>query len=120
MASDNFLNLFANNTNTVTLTPGETLFHKGDAAHQMYMVKSGEMPIVDGNHVFETIPSGGVFSEVALISEDPRSATTKATSHSVVIPVDAKRFLYMVQRSPMFALRVMDVMSSRLRTMNCG
>jgi CRP-like cAMP-binding protein len=118
MASDNFLNLFANETNTVTVAPGEALFQKGDAGHQMYVVKSGEMQIVDGNQVFETIPPGGIFGEMALISKDPRSATAKATSHSIVIPVDEKRFLYMVQQTPMFALRVMDVMSSRLRAMN--
>jgi CRP-like cAMP-binding protein len=118
MASDNFLNLFANETNTVTLAPGEVLFHKGDAGHQMYVVKSGEMQIVDGDHVFETIAPGGIFGEMALISKDPRSATAKATGHAVVIPVDEKRFLYMVQQTPMFALRVMDVMSSRLRAMN--
>ena len=118
MTSDNFLSLFANETNTVTLAPGEALFHKGDTGHQMYVVKSGEMQIVDGNHVFETIAPGGIFGEMALVSNDARSATAKATSHSVVIPVDEKRFLYMVQQTPMFALRVMDVMSSRLRAMN--
>jgi CRP/FNR family transcriptional regulator, cyclic AMP receptor protein len=118
MAFDNFLSLFANETNTVSLVPGEVLFHKGDAGHQLYVVKSGEMQIVDGDCVFETIPPGGIFGEMALISKDPRSATAKATSHSVVIPVDEKRFLYMVQQTPLFALRVMDVMSLRLRAMN--
>ena len=118
MASDNFLNLFANETNAVTLSPGQALFHKGDAGHQMFVVQSGEIQIVDGNHVFETVPPGGIFGEMALISKDPRSATAKAISHSVVIPIDDKRFLYMVQQTPMFALRVMDVMSSRLRAMN--
>jgi CRP/FNR family transcriptional regulator, cyclic AMP receptor protein len=118
MASDNFLSLFANETNTVSLAPGDVLFHKGDAGHQLYVVKSGEMQIVDGGHVFETIPPGGIFGEMALISKDPRSATAKAKSHSVVIPVDEKRFLYMVQQTPIFALRVMDVMSWRLRAMN--
>src|SRR5262249_31122021 len=118
MGCDNFLNLFANETNTVTLAPGEALFRKGDTGHQMFVVKSGEIQIVDGNHVFETVPPGGIFGEMALISKDPRSATAKSTSQSVVIPVDEKRFLYMVQQTPMFALRVMDVMSSRLRAMN--
>jgi CRP/FNR family transcriptional regulator, cyclic AMP receptor protein len=118
MISDNFLNLFANESNTVTLASGETLFHKGDPGHQMYVVKSGEIQIVDGAHMLETVAPGGIFGEMALISKDPRSATAKAKSHSVVIPIDERRFLYMVQQTPMFALRVMDVMSSRLRAMN--
>jgi CRP/FNR family transcriptional regulator, cyclic AMP receptor protein len=118
MSSDNFLNLFANERDTVTLTPGQILFSKGDPGHQLYVVKSGELQILDGNHVFETISAGAIFGEMALVSKDPRSATVKATRESVVIPVDEKRFMYLVQHTPMFALRVMNVMSTRLRTMN--
>ena len=118
MTSENFLGLFANETNTVTLAPGQVLFKKGDAGHHMYVVKSGELQIMDGNHVFETISAGAIFGEMALISKDPRSATVKATRESIVIPVDEKRFIFLVQQTPMFALRVMNVMSDRLRTMN--
>lgn len=116
--TENFLRLFANETNAVTLAPGQTLFSKGDTGHQMFVVKSGEVQIVDGAVVFETISPGGIFGEMALISKDPRSATAKAKTESVVIPVDEKRFLYLVQQTPLFALRVMDVMSARLRAMN--
>jgi CRP-like cAMP-binding protein len=118
MTSNNFLGLFANERDAVTLAPGETLFKKGDAGHHMFVVKSGELQIVDGNHVFETISEGGIFGEMALISKDPRSATAKAVRDAVVIPVDEKRFLFLVQQTPMFALRVMNVMSARLRAMN--
>jgi CRP/FNR family transcriptional regulator, cyclic AMP receptor protein len=116
--TENFLRLFANESNVVTLAPGQTLFNKGDAGHQMFVVKSGEVQIVDGPVVFEVITPGGIFGEMALISKDPRSATAKAKTESVVIPVDEKRFLYLVQQTPLFALRVMDVMSARLRAMN--
>jgi CRP-like cAMP-binding protein len=100
------------------LAPGATLFKKGDAGHHMYVVKSGELQIVDGNHVFETIAAGGIFGEMALISKEGRSATAKAVRETVVIPIDEKRFLFLVQQTPKFALRVMNVMSVRLRKMN--
>lgn len=118
MPSDNFLALFSNERDTVTLAPGATLFKKGDAGHHMYVVKSGELQIVDGNHVFETIAAGGIFGEMALISKEGRSATAKAVRETVVIPIDEKRFLFLVQQTPKFALRVMNVMSVRLRKMN--
>jgi CRP-like cAMP-binding protein len=35
-----------------------------------------------------------------------------------VIAVDQKRFLFMVQQTPFFAIRVMRVITQRLRTMN--
>jgi len=118
MNSDNFLGLFASEKEVVTLEPGQDLFRKGDAGHHMYVVQSGELQIIDGNHVFETIPGGGLFGEMALIGKDPRSATAKAIRETVVIPVDEKRFLFVIQQTPLFAIRVMRVMSTRLRTMD--
>jgi CRP/FNR family transcriptional regulator, cyclic AMP receptor protein len=118
MLSENFLGLFDNERNTVALAPGQILFNKGDSGHQMFVLKSGELQIVDGNHVFETVSPGGILGEMALISKEPRSATAKATRDSIVIPLDEKRFLFLVQQAPMFALRVMNVLSARLRAMN--
>jgi CRP/FNR family transcriptional regulator, cyclic AMP receptor protein len=42
----------------------------------------------------------------------------RAVKQSVVIPLDERRFLFMVSQTPFFALRVMRVMSARLRAMN--
>ena len=37
---------------------------------------------------------------------------------SIVIPIDEPRFLFLVQQTPFFALRVMRVLTARLRAMN--
>jgi len=116
--SEDFLGLFGNDTEGVTLSPGQTLFEKGEPAHGLYVVKSGEVQILDGNHVFETVGQGGILGEMALVDGGVRSATVRAIAPSVVIPVDERRFLFMVQQTPFFALRVMRVMSARLRAMN--
>ena len=62
----------------------------------MYVVKSGDVQVVDGNHVFETVSSGGIVGEMALVNEEPRTATVRALSASEVIVVDQKRFLFLV------------------------
>jgi|GEM_PF-3344379 len=36
---EDFLGLFRNETDTVTLQPGQVLFEKGYAGHHMYVVK---------------------------------------------------------------------------------
>jgi len=64
------------------------------------------------------VPAGGILGEMALISEHPRSATVRAIRESVVIPVDERRFSFLVQQAPFFAIRVMRVMSARLEAMN--
>jgi CRP/FNR family transcriptional regulator, cyclic AMP receptor protein len=115
---EDFLELFRSETDVVTLQPGQELFKKGDVGRHMYVVKSGELQIVDGNHVFETVSAGGILGEMALISQEPRSTTVRAVSKSIVVPVDEKRFLFLVQQTPFFAVRVMRVMSARLRMMN--
>jgi len=117
MAED-FLALFSHATDVVTLSPGQVLFKKGEKGDQLYIVKSGEVAISDGNHVFETLSAGGILGEMALVDEQPRSATAHAVTEAEVIPIDQRRFLFLVQQTPFFAVRVMRVMCARLRVMN--
>jgi CRP/FNR family transcriptional regulator, cyclic AMP receptor protein len=116
--TEDFLGLLGKETEVVTLAPGETLFEKGEPGHCMYVVKSGDLQILDGNYVYETVSTGGIVGELALVDAGPRSATVRAIRQSVVIPVNERRFLFMLQQTPFFALRVMRVLSARLRAMN--
>ncbi|WP_368904850.1 Crp/Fnr family transcriptional regulator [Taklimakanibacter lacteus] len=115
--SENFLGSFRNGEE-ISLDAGQILFSKGDVGSEIYIVRSGELQILDGNQVFETIGPGGIVGEMALVDGAPRSATVRASVPSEVIPFNEKRFLFMVQQTPHFALRVMKVMSARLRAMN--
>jgi CRP/FNR family cyclic AMP-dependent transcriptional regulator len=115
--SENFLGSFRNGEE-MRLDAGQVLFKKGDVGHEIYVVRSGELQILDGNRVFETVGPGGIVGEMALVDGGPRSATVRANSASEVNPIDERRFLFMVRETPHFALRVMRVMSARLRAMN--
>ncbi|MGE0240510.1 MAG: Crp/Fnr family transcriptional regulator [Parvibaculaceae bacterium] len=115
---NDFLSLFGDDAETIKLDAGQVLFEQGEPANSLYIVKSGELQILNGNHAFETVGKGGILGEMALVDGGSRSATVKAVTASQVIPLDEKRFLFMVAQTPYFALRVMKVMSARLRTMN--
>jgi CRP-like cAMP-binding protein len=112
------LGLFASETEVVTLAPGETLFEKGEPGRLMYVVKTGSLQIIDGNHFYETVSAGGIVGEMALVDGSVRSATVRASEPSIVIPISERRFLFLVQEIPYFAIRVMRVMTARLRAMN--
>ena len=116
--TEDFLGLLGKDADVVTLAPGEVLFEKGEPGRFIYVVKSGDLQIIDGNYVYETVSAGGILGEMALVDAGPRSATARAIKQSVVVPVDERRFLFMVQQTPFFAIRVMRVMSARLRAMN--
>jgi len=55
---------------------------------------------------------------LALIDHGQRSASAIAKTDCKIVPLDEKRFLYMVQETPNFALQVMQIMAERLRRMD--
>ncbi len=113
-----FLALFRNETNIASLKPGETLFSEGDPALCMYVVRSGTVRVTSGSTVLEEIGAGSILGEMALIEDTPRSATVTAVTDCEIAMVDRRRFLFLVQQTPSFALNVMKVLSHRLREMN--
>jgi CRP/FNR family cyclic AMP-dependent transcriptional regulator len=115
---NDFSSLFNDDAEAVSLDASQVLFQQGEPADSFYVVKSGELQILNGNHVFETVGRGGLVGEMALVDGGTRSATVRAVTASQVIPLDEKRFLFMISQTPHFALRVMQVMSDRLRAMN--
>jgi CRP-like cAMP-binding protein len=52
---------------------------------------------------------------MALIDDGPRSAAAVATKDSRVAAVNRRRFEFMVQETPFFALAVMQILADRLR-----
>ncbi|HTV89972.1 MAG TPA: cyclic nucleotide-binding domain-containing protein [Stellaceae bacterium] len=103
----------------VTLRPGEFLFRKGDEGDALYIVKSGAVRIIDGSVVYETVRTGGVVGEMALVdSEMPRSASVIAATSATLIAIDTVKFRALVASAPDFALTVMGVMARRIRVMN--
>jgi CRP/FNR family cyclic AMP-dependent transcriptional regulator len=114
----NFLGLFDNEENLVPLKAGEILFKKGDPASCMYVVLSGELQVGDGNKIFEHLSPGGLVGEMALIDHAPRAATVTALTDCTLAPIDEKRFIFLTQQTPTFALNVMRVLSQRLRRMD--
>ena len=97
---------------------GDVIFREGDPATELFIVKSGTVEIRLGNKLLGTLPELSIFGEMALIDPGPRSATAVAATDAVIVPVGEKQFLFLVSRTPHFALNVMRVLVRRLRTSN--
>ena len=97
---------------------GDVIFSEGDAAHELFVIQSGEVEIRLGNRALETLPQYSIFGEMALIDANPRSATAVAASDVKLVPVTEKQFLFLISNTPHFALNVMRIMARRLRAMN--
>jgi CRP/FNR family cyclic AMP-dependent transcriptional regulator len=110
--------LFREATEVQSFSAGDTIFRTGESADCLYVVKQGQVDIVVGNQVVETAGPGSIIGEMALIDSTARSADAVAKSDCSLLPVDEKRFTFLVQQVPYFALRVLRVMADRLRKMN--
>ena len=68
--------------------------------------------------VWHGLGPNGIFGEMALIDDSPRSATVVALTDVTVAPIKERQFLFLVKHMPMFALKVMRVLAKRLRRQN--
>src|SRR5215510_22533 len=110
--------LFARSDNVQEFQANATIFAEGTPGDVMYVVLDGEMELRVRNEVLEVAGPGDIMGEMALIDASPRSATARAKTDCRLAPVDERRFLFMVDETPFFALHVMRVLANRLRRMN--
>ncbi len=109
------LDLFHTGINTVAYAAGDTIFVRGEPAEEMFLIKEGRVNIVVDGKTLNSMGAGEILGEMALISNDPRSATAVAASDCTLVPVNEERFLFLVQQTPYFSLHVMGVLANRLR-----
>jgi CRP-like cAMP-binding protein len=81
----------------------------------MYVVLQGEVEISLHDKTIETITPGEIFGELSLVDQSPRSANATAKTDCLLAPINERRFLFMVQETPYFAIHVMSVIAARLR-----
>lgn len=110
-----FYGLFRDSPRMMVVPAGVKLFSEGDAADLMYVLTTGHARILVGQHEVEQLEPGSIVGEMALIDQQPRSATVEAVTDCEFACVDEKRFQFLVTETPGFALGVMKVLANRLR-----
>lgn len=103
---------------TVNYEDGEIVFSEGDAAADMYVVRSGAVRITrtgdDGSVVvLATLGEGEFFGEMGLFSPGLRSASATAVGATELAVIDKTAFMGLV-RDPV-VWEVLAKMSERIR-----
>jgi CRP/FNR family cyclic AMP-dependent transcriptional regulator len=98
-----------------------TIFSQGDTGVGLYVVKSGKAQIIQGNdpdkaeEVIATAGPGDVLGEMALLDDLPRSATVVALEDTVALLLPVWEFRSFLRAHPDVALKLLGVLSRRLR-----
>src|SRR5829696_1202661 len=110
-------------TREVTFPGGAEIFKEGDAGDALYAVASGRVQISavmgDGERqVLSRLPPGEVFGELAIIDNQPRSATAMAEVDTTLLLVPRDKMISMLTSSPQFSFSMMREITQRLREFN--
>ena len=103
---------------THTVGAGEFIFRTGEEGACAFVRLEGEAEVLVNGTAVERSKPGDLLGEMALIESRPRSASARAVTDCKLIALDERRFMFLVQQHPFFALQVMKIMAERLRHMN--
>lgn len=111
----NPIEIFSHNPTKTFVAAGKALFLEGDEGSLMYVLETGVAEVFVKGRLVETLVHGSIVGEMGLVSPAPHSASVIAKNDCEFVVVDAKRFQFLVQQTPFFAIQIMRLMAERLR-----
>jgi len=99
---------------------GAVIIEERTEAERFFIIYRGKIEITkkfegDEEFVLSVQSDGDFFGEMALLDEQPRSATARAIEPTIVLETSRKNFETLLYKAPMLAYRIMRELSSRLR-----
>lgn len=102
----------------VTFDEGETVFNQGDEGDTMYIIHEGSVVIIRERNgvgtVVASLKPGEFFGEMALVDQEPRSATVKTIEKTTLVPITRDFFVKHSSRNIRFIQTVMETLGQRL------
>lgn len=96
---------------------GSIIFNEGEAGNCLYVVQSGVIEMVINGKVVDTCGVNEAIGFLSVIDQAPRTATARVKEAAEVSVIDQKKFRFMVDEVPNFAIYIMEAMSHRIRGM---
>ena len=99
---------------------GSVIVTEGDPADGLYVVVSGRIKVLlgdnDGKEVVLTVESAGAcFGEIALLDEEPRSASVAALENTELLIIYRDQFMDLLDNHPEFARSLIHSLAHMVR-----
>ncbi len=107
-ASDEFIREIALQMTPVIFTPGDFIYKAGELGRDMYFITQGTVEVLskDGAVVYATLTDGDFFGEIALVLQQPRSASVRAVSYCDLYRLDKEMFDRVLAHYPNIAAQI--------------
>jgi HEAT repeat protein len=102
--------------------PGEIIFEENQEAHHLYIVLSGKVEVFrrvqDLIRPLAHLGMKECFGEMAILDDQPRSASVRAEEPTTVLKIDRDSFHELIMERPQIAFAIFRILSGRLRNQN--
>jgi len=110
-------------TREVNYATGQPIFRQGDPGDGIYIIKEGRVSISiifgQGDSIVLTkVAAGDLFGEMAVLDNDPRSASATADEATTVYLIQRPELLELLERMPRLARALLQETSRRQRSFN--
>ena len=102
---------------------GEVLFSSGESGDGFYIIESGRVqisaPVGGGeSRLLATLGPGDTVGEMAVLDDEPRSATARAETDTETRHMSRAELLCLLEQKPGLALNLIREFSNRMRALN--
>jgi CRP/FNR family transcriptional regulator len=106
-----------------TFASGEVVFREGDASDTCYVIRAGHARAVlehpDGRSItLAQFGPGEIFGELAMLGEEPRSATVESIEETEAIAILGPDMRRLLREHPEISIRLIASLGRRLREAN--
>lgn len=105
----------------MAFNPDEYLFYQGEIEHFAYLILKGKVSVVldsayDGSQlVLAEIGEGDMVGEMAILDNQPRSASVKALEPVVALRLEEESFLKFLKMNPKYGKGLLRSLSQRIK-----
>jgi type IV pilus assembly protein PilB len=103
---------------------GETIFEEGDPGDALYLIEHGAVGVYAAdssmgfNFEIARLEEGDCFGEMALLTEEPRSATCRTIEPCVVYMLTSQVFNTLLNGAPQMSAALCKVLARRVQALN--
>ena len=94
---------------------GQIIVTQGTPGQAFYLILSGRVEIIRDGQSLGAFGPGDFFGEMSLLDSAPRSATIKALETTNCLMLSSWDFKALLERYPSIAVKLLEVLSRRLR-----
>jgi CRP-like cAMP-binding protein len=102
----------------VTYQPDDILFCEYEPGNEFYLLQEGRIKVTkivsDTEKTLDIFHPGDIFGEMAILEDQPRSATAIAMDKVKVLKFNKENFDLLIQGNPQLAFNILKIFSNRI------